>query len=266
MSEDPAHQPVVDWFRTVNRRPSLVDAVRRARRALPGDPAFGDPLSTAGPGGVRAMARVADRLLEHGPGASREVSLGTLQVWQALLERTGRGRGTREVTIVFTDLVGFSSWSLGAGDEATLTLLRQVASAVEPPFVAKGGHVVKRLGDGLMAVFAYPERAVEAVFEARDRLANVEEEGFRPRMRVGLHTGMPRQLGDDWLGVDVNVAARVMQAGADGNVVASAHTLDALDPQALETLGLRARPHRRGLFAPAPRGVPDDLRMFTLTR
>lgn len=252
------------WALAVDRAPAAVDAVRRVRRALPGDPGFGDPLSTAGPGGARAVARVADRLLDDHPGVSREVGLGALQVWQALLERTGRGRGTRAMTLVFTDLVGYSDFALAAGDEATVELLRAVARAIEPPVADHGGHVVKRMGDGMMAVFARPDGALEAVFEARAALATVECHGHRPRMRVGVHTGMPRQVGADWLGVDVNVAARVMQAGADGKVMASAATVDALGSDRLDELGLRVRPYRRGLFASAPRGVPNDLQMYTV--
>src|SRR5690606_32357723 len=98
-----------------------------------GDPAFGDPLSVSGPGGARAVARVADKIVGGTPTAAREIGFGALQVWQAALERLGRGRGTEEVTIVFTDLVAFSSWSLAAGDERTLELLRKVARAIEPP-------------------------------------------------------------------------------------------------------------------------------------
>ena len=71
---------------------------------------------------------------------SREVSLGALQVWQALTERVSGKPANREVTLVFTDLVGFSEWSLGAGDRATLSLLRRVSQAAEPPLL--GGHCV----------------------------------------------------------------------------------------------------------------------------
>ncbi|WP_213573200.1 adenylate/guanylate cyclase domain-containing protein [Rhodococcus sp. USK13] len=278
MSEDPAddsaaeldaasesrQDKVLGWVGALNRRPQLIEGLRRVRRALPGDPAFGDPLSTAGPGTARAVARVADRFLDHQPGASREMSLGALQVWQALLERTGRGRGTQEVTIVFTDLVGFSSWSLPAGDTATLALLRDVAKAIETPMVDRGGHVVKRMGDGVMAVFPSPDRAIDAVFAAQDALRNVEVDGYRPRMRVGIHTGVPRQLGSDWLGVDVTIAARMMELGGDGNVMASSATLSALQPGTLEELGISVKPWRRAFFAPAPSGVPSDLGIWRL--
>ena len=250
----------------VNRHPS------RGRGGPPGPPpgggppARGAPRPRARPGRARAPPRVADRFLDDQPGASREVSLGALQVWQAVLERVGRGRGTSDVTIVFTDLVGFSTWSLPAGDAATLALLKDVARAVETPFRARGGHVVKRLGDGVMAVFPSPDRALEAVFEARDALADVEVDGYCPRMRVGIHTGVPRKVGADWIGVDVTIAARMMELGADGNVVASASALDGLYEGTLERLGLVARPWRRPLFGSPPNGVPPELGIWRVRR
>lgn len=259
-----SNRTLSEWASAVNGHRPLVDGLRRVRRALPGDPAFGDPLSTAGPGSARAIARIADRTLDDQPGASREMSLGALQLWQALLERTGRGRGNSEVTIVFTDLVGFSSWSLPAGDAATLELLREVARVVETPMQNRGGHVVKRMGDGLMAVFSSADRAVESVFAARVALAEVEVDGYQPRMRVGIHTGSPRRIGADWLGVDVNVAARIMALGGDGKVMASSTALSALQPGTLEALGITTKPWRRAFFAPQPSGVPEDLGIWRL--
>ena len=55
--------------------------------------------------------------------------------------------------MLFTDLVGFSGWALHAGDELVVELLREVGEAIEPPILKRRGQVVKRLGDGLMAVF-----------------------------------------------------------------------------------------------------------------
>ncbi|NMN98102.1 adenylate/guanylate cyclase domain-containing protein [Nocardiaceae bacterium YC2-7] len=253
-----------EWLEEANRRPTLIAAIRRFRSLLPGDPGFGDPLSTAGPGGASAVARAADRLVGDEGGVARELGLGALQVWQAGLERVGRGKGSREVTIVFTDLVGFSSWSLGAGDDATLELLRGVAKAIEPPIVERGGHVVKRMGDGLMAVFTSADRAVQAVVVAREHLEHVEVAGFKPQMRVGIHTGAPKEIGGDWLGVDVTIAARVMEAGGNGNTMISANTLQSLRPDTLEQLGFTIKPYRRSFFAAPLSGVPEDLRIFAL--
>ncbi|MEU7766744.1 adenylate/guanylate cyclase domain-containing protein [Nocardia sp. NPDC049190] len=247
------------------QRTDLVGVLRKAREQLPGDPAFGDPLSVSGPGGARAVARAADRLVGDTPSAAREIGFGALQVWQAMLERVGRGKGSQEITIMFTDLVAFSSWSLSAGDEATLELLRRVATAIEPPIAERGGQVVKRMGDGVMAVFPSADRAVRAAVSAKHNLADLQVRGYRPEMRIGLHTGSPREIGGDWLGVDVTIAARVMEAGGDGNTMVSDATLRALRPETLADLGFEVRPYRRGFFAPPLQGVPADLRIFRLS-
>lgn len=252
-------------LQAANRRADVIGAVRKARQQLPGDPAFGDPLSVSGPGGARAVARAADKIVGGTPSAAREIGFGALQVWQAALERIGRGRGTEEVTIVFTDLVAFSSWSLSAGDERTLELLRKVAKAIEPPIAERGGQVVKRMGDGLMAVFSSPDRAVRAAVAARRNLATVEVDGYKPRMRVGLHTGSPREIGGDWLGVDVNIAARMMEAGGNGNTMLSSTTLAALRPETLDELGATVKPYKRNFWAAPLNGVPEDVRIFKLS-
>lgn len=253
------------WLRTTNYRPDVVAFVRRARGLLPGDPDFGDPLSTAGEGGPRAAARAADRLLGNRDAASREVSLGVLQVWQALTETVSRRPANPEVTLVFTDLVGFSNWSLSAGDDATLTLLRQVARAVESPLLDAGGHIVKRLGDGIMAVFRNPLVAVRAVFVADEAMKSVRVDGYTPQMRVGIHTGRPQRLGSDWLGVDVNIAARVMERAVKGGIMISGAALDLIPQSELDELGIMAKRARKPPFAHKPAGVPADLAIYRLT-
>ncbi len=258
----PARQPgPLGWLLATNHNADAIAVIRRARRALPGDPDFGDPLSVAGAGGPRAAARAADRLLER-EAVSREVSLGALQVWQAITERVSGRPANPEVTLVFTDLVGFSAWSLRAGDDATLRLLRRVAQVMEPPLLADGGRIVKRMGDGAMAVFSRPDTATRAVLTALDAVHTVEVDGYTPRMRAGIHTGHPQRIGSDWLGVDVNIAARVMERATKGGLVISHATLDRLGDDALDDLGVTVKRTRKQLFAAKPSGVPDDLQMY----
>jgi len=252
------------WLNRTTNDVRVVDLVRRVRRALPGDPEFGDPLSTAGDGGPQAAARAADRLMGDRSAASREVSLGALQIWQALTERMSRAPANAESTMVFTDLVGFSTWSLRSGDDATLTLLRRVSQAVEPPLLDAGGRIVKRMGDGIMAVFRDPLVAVSAVLEADEAIGGVEVNGFTPRMRTGVHTGRPQRLADDWLGVDVNIAARVMERAVKGGIVVSGATLERIDPADLDELGVTAKRVRRQVLSAKTSGVPADLMMYRL--
>jgi len=266
---EPDHSPrkhggAGTWLNSTNHHPSVIAAIRRARNALPGDPHFGDRLSASGLGGPAAAARAADRLLGDRDAASREISLGALQVWEALRTGVGRRPTQDEVTLVFTDLVGFSPWALDAGDEATLKLLRKVAQAVEPPLLEVGGQVVKRMGDGIMAVFPDPITAVAAVMVAREALKSVEVEGYTPIMRVGIHTGRPQRIGSDWLGVDVNIAARVMESAGRGGVLITGSTLGLLTSDQLDELGVHAKRLRRPVFAQRLSGVPSDITMYRL--
>jgi class 3 adenylate cyclase len=258
-------QAVAGWLRGTNRNPDLIGLIRRARRALPGDPEFGDPLSTAGDGGVQAAARAADRLLTDRDAATREVGLGALQLWQAITEKVSGRPANAEVTCVFTDLVGFSDWSLEAGDDATLRLLRRVARVAEPPLLDAGGHIVKRMGDGIMAVFTDPATAVRATIAALSAVTTVEVDGYTPRIRAGIHTGRPQRIGADWLGVDVNIAARVMQRATRGGLIISQATLERISPEDLESLGVTVKRVRRQVFAPRQHGVPTDLVMYRVT-
>jgi hypothetical protein len=264
-AEGPPAQGFSGWLRNTNRNPDIIAAIRRARRVLPGDPDFGDPLSAAGDSGPQAAARAADRLMPEREAATREVSLATLQLWQAITERMSGRPANAEVTLVFTDLVSFSSWSLEAGDEATLRLLRQVAQAAEPPVLDAGGHIVKRVGDGMMAMFSDPATAVRATAEALEAVKTGEVEGYTPRMRAGIHTGRPQRIGSDWLGVDVNIAARVMERATRGGLIISGQTLEKISVEELESLGVSAKRVRRPVFAPRQQGVPADLVMYRVT-
>jgi class 3 adenylate cyclase len=261
VSPEDGDRGLTGWLRNTNRNPSVVSLIRRARRALPGDPEFGDPLSAAGEGGPQAAARAADRLLNR-DAVTREVSLAGLQLWQALTERVSGRPVNAEVTIVFTDLVGFSDWSLRAGDEATLRLLRRVAQVSEAPLLDAGGHIVKRMGDGMMVVFDDATTALRATILARDAVKTVEVDGYTPRMRAGIHTGRPQRIGGDWLGVDVNIAARVMDRATRGGLIISETTLDEIPQRVLDELGVTVKRVRRQVFAPRQSGVPPDLVMY----
>jgi adenylate cyclase len=249
----PAVAKAAEAVGRTDRRTRLVRAVRAMRGVLPGDADLGDPLSTAGDEPSLVLARTVAEVGTGGPSVTRELGLGALQVWQALSEAQGRGRGDRELAILFTDLVQFSSWALEAGDEATLTLLRKVGKAQESAVAAHRGRVVKRLGDGLMAVFDDAENAVEAALDATGQVAEVEVDGYRPQLRAGVHMGRPRKLGGDYLGVDVNVAARVAGAASGREVLVSGATAERLNPESFELKRLRRF---------RAKGAPKDLEVY----
>ncbi|MEJ2889688.1 adenylate/guanylate cyclase domain-containing protein [Actinomycetospora aeridis] len=244
--------------RELDRSEGLRTAVQRVRRALPGDAHFGDPLSLGGARHAEFAGRAVVGLTGDRPGVTREVGLGGLQLWQAVLERFGGGTGDREIVLVFTDLVEFSRWALEAGDDEVQRVLRAVSEAWETPMTDRAGTVVKRLGDGLMAAFADPAAALEAVFAARDRLAGVQVAGWTPRMRAGLHLGRPRRVGGDYLGVAVNTAARLGDRAGAGEVLVSGDLLGRLDEASLSV--------RRKRWHTKLKGTPEDLQIFAVDR
>ncbi len=251
---------IAQGARRLDHSPALINTVRRLRDHLPGDRNFGDPLSVAD----RRHFAVAQQHLASISGAEdgvlNEISGGALQVWQAVLGARGRDTGEVDVTLLFTDLVGFSSWALSAGDEEALGMLRTVGSALEPPVAGYGGQVVKRLGDGMMAAFRDPRAGLAALVEGRSRLSDVRAtDGWRPKLRAGLHTGRPRRLGGDFLGVDVNIAARLVERAGPDEILASGPTVAGLDPDA-------ARWRRKKTFALLRvKGVPGELDVYAVT-
>ena len=167
--------PITQAERTFG--PRLVRAMKVARDLLPGDSRYGDPLSTTGNEPRTVVARRLGEAAQERPGFLKEAGLSALQVWEAMAESEDGKVGDERLAIVFTDLVGFSDWALEAGDDISLELLREVAQAIEPPVRRHHGQVVKRLGDGMMAVFADPADALAAVKSAQERLEEIEISG-----------------------------------------------------------------------------------------
>jgi adenylate cyclase len=215
-------------LRRTDEKPRLLMAAKLARELLPGDSGYGDPLSTAGSNPAQQLGRRLSAITADRPSLLGEIGLSALQVWDSISAQ-GADRGQRELAILFTDLVDFSDWSLRAGDTMAVELLRDVGAAIEPAVTAHGGVVVKRLGDGLMAAFEDPAGAVAAALEARDAIAEVEADGYRPQLRAGIHIGHPRRIGGDYLGTDVNIAARVAEAASGGEVLVSDTVCERLD-------------------------------------
>ena len=174
----------VTALRAFDGRDGVVRTAHALRRRLPGDHSYGDPLSVAGDEPPQLIGQRLAAAMSARPSAARELGFGALQLWQAMAEAQGRGRGDRPLAILFVDLVRFSDWALEAGDDAALDLLRRVGRAADPALTARGGRIVKRLGDGVMAVFDEAADAVDAALEASERVREVEVDGYRPELRA----------------------------------------------------------------------------------
>jgi adenylate cyclase len=237
----------------------LLRAARGLRRLIPGDPDLGAPAGLDDDRASTALARtVADRGStsdKKSAGLARELGLGALQVWQALSEAQANASGEVEAAILFTDLVDFSKWALEAGDEASVELLRKVAEVTDLEIKSRRGRIVKRLGDGLMAVFGEAEDAVDAGLACVEGVGDLDVRGYRPSLRAGVHAGRPRKLGSDYLGVDVNVAARVTEGAKGGQLLVSGPVIERLQGEDYELKRLRRF---------RAKGAPKDLEVYAV--
>jgi adenylate cyclase len=221
---DPAidSESIKDVVRRTDANPQLVATARFLRRLIPG----GEPETSEMP---EPMQRLVEEVQPSGPSAMREIGKGALQAWQALSEAQRRRQGTADVAILFTDLVGFSDWALETGDEAALEVLRLVGDVEQKAVSSNKGAVIKRLGDGAMAVFGDSHQAVSAALDAQQGISEIEVDGYRPTQRAGVHRGTPRKVKGDFLGVDVNIAARVGDCADGGEVLISESVREELD-------------------------------------
>ena len=249
---DPALEAegIRDVVRKTDANPQLVATARFLRRLIPG----GEPETSEMP---EPMRRLVEEVQPQGPSTLREIGKGALQAWQALSEAQRRRQGTADVAIVFTDLVGFSDWALAAGDEAALEVLQAGRRRrAEGDLLQQGrrGQATRRRGDGRLR-----RRRAGGLRGARGPGRDLRNRGggVPPKQRAGVHRGTPRKVKGDFLGVDVNIAARVGDARKGGEVLVSGAVREELDGRRFKFGSPRE------LVAP---GAPSDLTVCSVKR
>ena len=123
-----------------------------------------------------------------------------------------------ELTVAFTDLEDFTTYTEAEGDDAARRLLIGHHRESGPIVRSRGGRVLKLLGDGLMLTFPAPEAAVLACLE-------LGEAAPLP-LRAGIHRGKVLVTGDDVIGRVVNLAARVTVSPPTGTSWSSPTTCE----------------------------------------
>ena len=124
--------------------------------------------------------------------------------------------------IVFVDVAGFTTFTSKSGDEAAIELLVKVGDAVERKTKACKGEVVKHLGDGFLLAFPSASQAVRGALSVRTAARKIPPvDGFQPRLRIAVHAGEPLVEGDDLLGHDVNLTARLLDHCDPDEVIVS---------------------------------------------
>jgi len=151
-------------------------------------------------------------------------------------------------TVLFTDIVRSTERAAELGDRAWREVLERHDSLVRQALSRHRGRVVKSTGDGVLATFDGPARAIRAA-------ASIGEgaEGLGIEIRAGLHTGECEVMGDDVGGLAVHIGARVMSTATAGEVLVSSTVKDLV-------VGSGIQFEERG--AHELRGVPGEWRLF----
>jgi class 3 adenylate cyclase len=151
-------------------------------------------------------------------------------------------------TVMFTDIVGSTERAAELGDARWRELLSTHQAAVQQELMRFRGREVKTLGDGSLATFDGPARAI--------RCGRAIAEAARSRgleVRIGLHSGEVELMEEDVGGIAVHIAARVGALAAPGEVLVSSTVKDLVAGSGIRFVD-------RG--AERLKGIPDEWRLF----
>ncbi|MGA3149162.1 MAG: adenylate/guanylate cyclase domain-containing protein [Acidimicrobiales bacterium] len=164
--------------------------------------------------------------------------------------RGGSGADRVLATVLFTDIVGSTDRAAQLGDGRWRDLLDRHDQSVRSQFDRFRGREVKMVGDGFVASFDSPGRAIECALAIRDVLRS-----FDIGVRAGIHTGEIEVRGDDVAGLAVHIGARVVALAGTGEVLVSSTVKDLV-------AGSSVRFEDRGEHE--LRGVPGTWRLFAV--
>ncbi len=156
-------------------------------------------------------------------------------------------------TVLFTDIVGSTEKAAELGDRGWRELLERHDAAVRRQLRLHRGREVKTMGDGFLATFDGPARAIRCAVAIRDEL-----EAIGVRIRVGIHTGEVELIADDVGGMAVNFGARIEALAKAGEILVSSTVRELVVGSDLEFTergahSLKGAPGEWRLFAAAPR-------------
>jgi pimeloyl-ACP methyl ester carboxylesterase/class 3 adenylate cyclase len=161
-------------------------------------------------------------------------------------------------TVLFTDIVSSTDRAAELGDQRWRELLEAHDVAVRRQVELHGGRVVKSLGDGYLATFTGPARAIRCGCQLAD-----DAKSLGLQLRVAAHTGECELLGDDVAGIAVHISARVLEQALPGEMLVTSSVRDLVVGSGIQfsdrgTHDLKGVPGQWTLLAAEPPGRPPS--------
>jgi class 3 adenylate cyclase/alpha-beta hydrolase superfamily lysophospholipase len=153
-------------------------------------------------------------------------------------------------TILFTDIVGSTERAAALGDRGWRQLLERHDAAVRHQLARYRGREVKTMGDGFLATFDGPARAIRCATAVREEVS-----GLGIDVRAGIHTGEVELIGEDVGGMAVNIGARIGALAEPGEVLVSSTVRELVVGSGLEFA-------ERGVET--LKGAPGEWRLFAI--
>jgi class 3 adenylate cyclase len=151
---------------------------------------------------------------------------------------------------MFSDIVSSTERAATVGDRGWRDVLDRHDELARREIARHGGREVKMTGDGFLALFDAPARAIRCAVSFRDRLRELGVD-----VRVGLHAGEVERRGGDVGGIAVHIGSRVAGVAEPGEIVVSSTVKDLV---AGSGIGFRDRGARD------LKGVPEPWRLFAV--
>ena len=143
------------------------------------------------------------------------------------LQQPRQDQGSRRVekTFLFTDIVGSTNLAEVLGDEAWETLLGWHDETLRGLFGQHHGHEVVSTGDGFFVGFDTQGDAITCAIAIQQRLeTHRRENGFAPKVRIGIHFAAAQEVAGNYRGKGVHEAARIAGIANGGEILVSAET------------------------------------------
>ena len=160
-----------------------------------------------------------------GSGSSPDASIDAVaaSVSRERPDLGGLASGDGRVTLLFSDIEGYSSMTDRLGDVSSQHVLHAHNDLLRRELGARGGTEVKSQGDGFMLAFPSADAAVDCAIAIQRAISGHDfgADAGEIRVRIGLHAGRAIKEGDDFFGRTVIIAARVADAAAGGEIFAT---------------------------------------------